>query len=561
MAHAGSVASQLRLQRRRLGRGVAAGLVLLALGLSVMVVRVNPAVSRTEQASRLVAQMFEGMLDEESGVRGYLLTSDETFLAPYDNGLQLVVQARSELPAVVASSHRLRLRLAVTLDAVDDWQNRYAIPAVKTVASALTDDVGKQLFDTFRFAENELSDAVQAAAVSAASQQRWWLLGGYVFAVLAAVALLTTIAFQGRRLDRWIGKPIADLDAAVGAMRGAAASARPLLPPPAGAPVEVQRVWSNLSALNEDLAIERDARKDRDAQLATSARRAAELLELTQDFAGSLDAADIRDHLEVSAGRLTGGIAKLIDIDALTHRPRRAEKASGAVAEAAIRRSPVFRNGTGAHVLAVPLIIVDQECSAVLQLHLSTDDIDPELVTAVSTLCSHAATALTAARLHQQIAESSRLDALTGLPNRRTFDTDIEEAAARALDSGGISLLMVDVDHFKRINDTFGHQMGDEVLRLVAAALSQAARPGDTVYRYGGEEFAVLLPGTHMLGAAACARRLRAHVAQQLLAHNVTVSIGVADLHDQETAHTLIARTDQALYQAKSGGRNRVATA
>jgi diguanylate cyclase (GGDEF)-like protein len=81
------------------------------------------------------------------------------------------------------------------------------------------------------------------------------------------------------------------------------------------------------------------------------------------------------------------------------------------------------------------------------------------------------------------------------------------------------------------------------------------------VYRYGGEEFAVLLPGTHMLGAAACARRLRAHVAQQLLAHNVTVSIGVADLHDKETAHTLIARTDQALYQAKSGGRNRVAIA
>jgi diguanylate cyclase (GGDEF)-like protein len=560
MTHAGTVASQLRLQRRRLGRGVAVGLVLLAVGLSVMVVRVDPAVGRTEQASRLVAQMFEGMLDEESGVRGYLLTSDETFLSRYNNGLQLVAEARAQLPAVVAS-HGLRLRLAVTLDAVDDWQNRYAVPAVSTVTIALTAQVGDQLFDTFRLAEGQLSDGVQSAASAAASQQRLCLLGGFAFVVLAAIGLLTTVAYQGRRLDRWIGKPIADLDAAVGAMRGTQMSSRPMVAPTGDGPAEVQRVWSTLSALNVDLAIECDARKDRDAQLATSARRAAELLELTQDFAGSLDAADIRDHLELSAGRLTNGTAKLIDVDASTHQPRRAVKASGAVAEAAVRRSPVFRNGTGAHVLAVPLIIVDQECSAVLQVHLSTDDIDPELVTAVSTLCSHAATALTAARLHQQIAESSRLDALTGLPNRQTFDTDIDEAAGRPFDAEGISLLMVDVDHFKRINDTFGHQTGDDVLRLVAAALAQAARPGDTVYRYGGEEFAVLLPGTHMLGAAACARRLRAHVAQQLLAHNVTVSIGVADLHAQETAHTLIARTDQALYQAKTGGRNRVATA
>jgi diguanylate cyclase (GGDEF)-like protein len=552
-----TVASQLRLQRRFLARGVAAGLVALFIGLSFLLVRVVPTVTRTENSSRLVAQMYEGMLDEETGVRGYLLTDDQAFLQPYNAGVKSVAQAREQLAELGGNSKNLRSAVVANWSAVDAWQDGYAEPAIAAPAdSAAQDARGKVLFDTFRTAEATLSAEVQHSVSDALTSERLCLFAGFGYALLMAVALLATVAVQGRRLDRWIGKPIADLDAAVGAMRDRAE----IVEPPMDAPDELRRVWSNLAELNAELVTERDARKSRDAQLAARARRAAELLELTQDFAGSLDADDIRQHLEISAARLTAGGALLIDIDPVTRRPRPGVDASPGVFEAAKRRTPIFRNGRGTHILAVPLIIVDQDCLAVLQLDLDTDDIDPDVVTAVSTLCSHAATALTAARLHEQIAAASRLDSLTGLPNRRTFDADIAATVTRFAEGEVASLLMVDVDHFKQINDTYGHQAGDEVLRLVAVALGQAARPTDTVYRYGGEEFAVLLPGAHLIGAAACGRRLREHVADQLLVHNVTVSIGVADLHPHDTVHTLIARTDLALYQAKSAGRNRVAT-
>jgi diguanylate cyclase (GGDEF)-like protein len=469
-----------------------------------------------------------------------------------------VVSVRSDLAGAGGFSHQVKTALAQTWAAVDEWQDSYAQPAVAAPADNEAEDArGKQLFDSFRREAASLGAATQASATGAEAQQRWFLIAGLAYAVLTAVLLMITVGVQGRRLDRWIGRPIAELDAAVGAMRG-----RTAVPEPSeDAPEELRRVWSNLAELNAELVTERDARKSRDSQLAATARRSAELLELTQDFAGSLDATDIRQHLEVSAARLTFGGALLVDIDPVTHRVTQNLKTSAAVVEAAKRRTPVFRNSRGTHVLAVPLIIVDQDCSAVLQLDLDTDDIDPDLVTAISTLCSHAATALTAAMLHEQIASAGRLDALTGLANRRTFDADIAESIAHYAGGEGTALLMVDVDHFKRINDSLGHQAGDEVLRLVAAALTEAARPTDTVYRYGGEEFAVLLPATHMLGAAACARRLREHVAHALQGHHVTVSIGAAGLLPRDTAHSLIARTDRALYEAKSAGRNRVATA
>jgi diguanylate cyclase (GGDEF)-like protein len=558
MTRVWTVASQLRVQRRRLAGVVATVLAVVLAGLGVLLFRVDPTVNRTQQSTRQVAQLVEGMLDEETGVRGYLLTDDETFLAPYNAGVTSVAAARTALQDVAGTSRRLTTALAQTWAAVGEWQDSYAQPAIAAPADNAAEDArGKQLFDLFRTSATALSTATQAAAARAELEQRWLLVGGFLYSLIAAAALMVTVGAQARRLDYLIGRPIAELDAAVGAMRGQTEVASPSENPPE----ELRRVWASLAELNAELATERDARKSRDAQLAASARRAGELLELTQDFAGSLDAGEIRQHLEISAATLTSGGAVLIDVDATTHRPALGVKASPAVVEAAKRRTPVFRNSRGTHVLAVPLIIVDQDCSAVLQLDLDTDDIDPDLVTAVSTLCSHAATALTAAELHEQIATTSRLDSLTGLPNRRTFDADIAEAVGPSTIGEGASLLMVDVDHFKKINDSHGHQAGDEVLRLVAIALSQAARPTDTVYRYGGEEFAVLLPATHMLGAAACGRRLREHVAHELLHHGVTVSIGVADFRPNDSAQTLIARTDRALYEAKSAGRNRVATA
>lgn len=163
-----------------------------------------------------------------------------------------------------------------------------------------------------------------------------------------------------------------------------------------------------------------------------------------------------------------------------------------------------------------------------------------------------------------------RSDALTGISNRRHFDSHLADEFRRA-ERGNypVALLMIDVDSFKPYNDTYGHQAGDEVLSKVAQTLAEyARRPGDVAARYGGEEFALILPGSSEADASAIAEEVVGNIFEQNLVHKssrvcdrLTVSIGVASLQPDgqscdETA--LIANADQALYLAKNTGRNRV---
>src|SRR5262249_42944071 len=161
-------------------------------------------------------------------------------------------------------------------------------------------------------------------------------------------------------------------------------------------------------------------------------------------------------------------------------------------------------------------------------------------------------------------------DALTGLANRRSFDQAIEMEWARAERSGRpLALLFADVDHFKLFNDNHGHQRGDECLCDVAAVIGKTAiRPTDLATRYGGEEFAIIMPETDMAAACAVAERLRHAVVEMRIALGeraseacVTLSVGVATyLPGQEVVgpEWLIGQADQALYAAKHLGRNRV---
>ena len=158
-------------------------------------------------------------------------------------------------------------------------------------------------------------------------------------------------------------------------------------------------------------------------------------------------------------------------------------------------------------------------------------------------------------------------DGLTGVANRRSFDEKLDNEWKRERrDLGTLSLLMIDVDHFKRYNDSYGHQAGDRCLQQIAAALEQEIyRPGDMVARYGGEEFAVILTATDTEGASKVARRILDRIAELAIPHSsgeigrVTLSIGVSSVLPQPgmTQQDLISSADRALYQAKSAGRNR----
>ena len=167
--------------------------------------------------------------------------------------------------------------------------------------------------------------------------------------------------------------------------------------------------------------------------------------------------------------------------------------------------------------------------------------------------------------LNQRLELSALTDSLTGVANRRHFDRMLDAAIggqARRYEDA-LSLIMIDLDHFKRVNDTHGHAVGDLVLRDFAQLMQTCLRPTDLLARWGGEEFAVAAPRTDLESALRLAERLRAAV----LAHGfpvigtLSISLGVAAYRTQDTALTLLERADAALYRAKELGRNRVAAA
>ena len=159
-----------------------------------------------------------------------------------------------------------------------------------------------------------------------------------------------------------------------------------------------------------------------------------------------------------------------------------------------------------------------------------------------------------------QLEALATLDGLTGIKNHRAFQERLEEETSRAGRYGSpLSLLMLDVDHFKQYNDAFGHPAGDEVLKEVAGLMRECSRDTDVVARYGGEEFAVILPQTDPQGAAVIAERIRQAIEKAPWAGRaVTASLGVATLDPAWTGGELIAAADRALYQSKTSGRNRV---
>ncbi|MCA9521087.1 MAG: diguanylate cyclase [Myxococcales bacterium] len=230
---------------------------------------------------------------------------------------------------------------------------------------------------------------------------------------------------------------------------------------------------------------------------------------------------------------------------------------------------PVFK-GYGTQMmrswLGAPLISSDEVSGAILLAHPETERFSTGEADIAATFCGQAVIAIENARLFSEVQRLAITDELTGTHNRRHFFTLAEREIARARRyQRPLSLLMIDVDHFKSVNDTYGHDTGDDVLKTIAARLRASIRDLDVLARFGGEEFVILLPEIDDFTAeSVVAERLRQTIDDTPVSTShgpisMTISIGVAAFHEEtHDVHQLVKAADNALYGAKSSGRNRV---
>lgn len=219
------------------------------------------------------------------------------------------------------------------------------------------------------------------------------------------------------------------------------------------------------------------------------------------------------------------------------------------------------------NVAIVPLSVEGALIGAIVaDNRYSGRQVDSEVLRSLHALGNLAALAIDRARLHARTVAMAEIDGLTGVYNRRYYALAVQSAIEQTERSGKpLSVVVFDLDHFKQCNDRYGHLVGDELLKGVAALLVEHVRATDLVARYGGEEFVVLLRETTVEAAASVAEKLRATVKGQSFADGVveglTVSAGVACTSGREAPEELFERADRALYRAKEEGRDRVCVA
>jgi diguanylate cyclase (GGDEF)-like protein len=576
---------------------VVLGLVLAAL-FGYLLGSVLPAQSRYSDGARAVALAHDAMINQETGLRGYLVVHDKRFLQPYKLGITSLAEENTLANQFIGTDPVMAPILLDMRLAEQQWISQWAlvVAAGKAPAgvAALTAFLfqGKVLFDDYRVQELRLTNSIEDRRDDLQHDEVLAFGIGLSILVLVGGALVLGMTRQRRLLRDMVVTPVAAIVAATEEIARGDFSARV---DPHG-PEEFRQIATSVNLMADALVLSQHRADLHQGLIEEQEQKLRKILVMAREIAGSLSLRYVLRSVATSAASVSGfprvtiwlrgddldqGLVEVFDTathDGTPTEGRTAEVGVGALGQAVkfgrpatdvVGEEPSVEVHTERPLrsLAVPLVVGARVSGA---LEFSSDD--PRLLSANSlevleTLAIHAAASIEAARLHGHAEELGRTDALTGLANRRTLDSDLAmECERTSRYERPLALIMFDVDHFKDFNDAFGHQRGDEALQELAATVRLTLRATDTAYRYGGEEFLVMARETPGDQATVLAERLRSRIQDHFAAHGslapITASFGIGIFPPGEaTPARLIGSADAALYEAKARGRNRVQSA
>jgi diguanylate cyclase (GGDEF)-like protein len=549
----------------------------------------TPEFERSNAAVQTEAAAYAAMLNQEDGLRGYLLTRDPAFLEPFLAGQAALARANRTLTAYVGSvsSSELAAVMVRAQLAEERWRGQWAVP----VASARPGVIGpllpegKLLFDAYRVAQAAFAKEIDQRRSGLAAREQQVTMGRVALELAVFSAVLFLAMRQHGALRAAIVDPVAALLGHIRRIRDGQLEATA---DPVG-PRELAELAQGLNEVVRALSTARAFAASRDGALSDHAIRLHQILDASREFSESLNLSYVVGAVRESTTAI-GGYEHVIvwlmdDTQKQLVNSEQGAAARGSdapcdmghsLAGRAAKSGRITFEGPAGQVrfsdssempvraIAIPLIVGARVVGVLEARHAEAQVATKATLEILEMLATHAATAIESARLHEVIEERSHVDALTRLLNRRRLDQDLDAECKRCARYGRpLAFVMLDVDHFKAFNDTHGHPQADTALQEVADVIAGCVRATDTAYRYGGEEFCILLRETSAQDALHFAERVRQRIEQRFASGElagITASFGVADFSpDAPTPRALIEAADAAMYDSKHAGRNRVA--
>jgi diguanylate cyclase (GGDEF)-like protein len=577
-----TLAQQLSGAFKFFGTLVAGAFIVAALAFAASRAWLTPGLVRSRLAVRSESAANAAMLDEEIGLRAYLATRDVRTLEGYARAEVALARANKTLATTAGAVPELAAAMLGTRLAEERWHERWAKPAATTPPAAVGPSMieGKTLFDAYRTVQAAFADTLNQHSDVLSQREQRVIAAGITLELAVFFAVLLLAVQQHRALHAAIVVPVAALLRHIRHIRDGQLETTV----EGAGPRELAELADGLNEMVRALAAARESAVSRDETLREHSLQLRLILDASREFSESLNLAYVVGAVRESTaavGGYTRVIVWLMDTD--QKRLLQAEETGTSsiemgqgVAGRAAKSGRITFEGAAGRVrfsdsnigpvcaIAVPLIVGARIVGALEARNNEPKVATTQVVEVLETLATHAATAIESARLHEVIEERSHMDALTRLFNRRRFEEDIQAECKRSARYGSpLSFVMLDVDHFKEFNDAHGHPQADTALQQVADVISGCLRATDSAYRYGGEEFCILLRETRAQDAMLFTERVRQqiehHFSSGVMA-GITASFGVAGFSADATPtpRLLVEAADAAMYAAKHAGRNRV---